>query len=437
MDKLWMGFEFLVTVFEAFLIMHFVCAFFDHSFSSKRGRTIYICASVCYASMVLTINSITPYEGLIGIVYSIYILVFSLIFLHGKVVTKIFISILTNLCLISVNALVASLISLVFKNNLELIYTEKTLSRFLMIVIVQSLLLFIFSLILKIFKKKNMSLGKTEWLFILIIFIISFLSIAAIHITLQKNNLPEQYIGILMTAELGFILINIVCFFMMSKLSNSHKATEELFVMKQQEEMRKQYVENVKYRYDEIKRIRHDMKQSYTVLETLLIENRTLEAIEYIREGRSTISKTEVLVDVGNDFVNSILNSKLGAAKQFGIEVICSSVKDISGINAVDLCTLLGNLLDNAIEAAKQCLPEKRLIEVKITDSNGKLIIQVTNSIKCSVLNVNGELLSTKNNPLEHGFGVKSIRLIAKKYSGTVNYFEEDGTLSCQVMLYW
>ena len=178
------------------------------------------------------------------------------------------------------------------------------------------------------------------------------------------------------------------------------------------------------------------MKQSYTVLETLLIENRTSEAIEYIREGRSAISKTEVLVDVGNDFVNSILNSKLGTAKQFGIEVICSSVKDISGINAVDLCTLLGNLLDNAIEAAEQCLPEKRLIEVKITDSNGKLIIQVTNSIKCSVLNVNSELISTKNNPLEHGFGVKSIWLIAKKYSGTVNYFEEDGTLSCQVMLY-
>lgn len=436
MDKLWIGFEFLVTVFEAFLIMHFVCAFFDHSFSSKRGRTVYVCASVCYASMVLTINSITPYEGLIGIVYSIYILVFSLIFLHGKVVTKIFISILTNLCLISVNALVASLISLVFKNNIELIYTEKTLSRFLMIVIVQSLLLLIFSLILKIFKKKDVSLGKTEWFFILIIFIISFLSIAAIHITLQKNDLPEQYIGILMAAELGFILINIVCFFMMSKLSNSHKAAEELFVLKQQEEIRKQYAENVKYRYDEIKRIRHDMKQSYTVLETLLIENRTSEAIEYIREGRSAISKTEVLVDVGNDFVNSILNSKLGTAKQFGIEVICSSVKDISGINAVDLCTLLGNLLDNAIEAAEQCLPEKRLIEVKITDSNGKLIIQVTNSIKCSVLNVNSELISTKNNPLEHGFGVKSIRLIAKKYSGTVNYFEEDGTLSCQVMLY-
>ena len=111
-------------------------------------------------------------------------------------------------------------------------------------------------------------------------------------------------------------------------------------------------------------------------------------------------------------------------------------MKDISGIEAVDLCTLLGNMLDNAIEAAKQCPSEKSLIEVKITSSDEKLIIQVTNSIKCSVLKENSELKSTKQNPSEHGFGVKSIRLIAQKYFGSAKYFEEDNTLSCRVILY-
>lgn len=436
MDKLWIGFEFFITVFEAFVIMHFVCAFFDHSFSSKKGRTIYICASISYALMVLTINSITSYEGLIGIVYSIFILVFSLIFLRGKLLTKIFVSIFTDICLISVNTFAVNLTSVVFKNDVDALYSEQTLSRFLMIIIDQLILFYVFALLLRIFKRSKMNLGRKEWIFIITIFMVSFLSLAAIQITLQKNELSEQYIGILMAAELGLILINIICFFMMSILNNSHKAAEELSVLKQQDEIRKQYAENVKYRYDEIRRMRHDMKQSYTVLETLLSESRTSEAIDYIRLGRSAIAKTEVLVDVGNDFVNSILNSKLSTAKQLGIEVICSSVKDIYGIEAVDLCTLLGNLLDNAIEAAEQCPPEKSLIEVKITSSDGKLVIQVTNSIKCSVLNENSELISTKQNPLEHGFGVRSIRLIAKKYSGSVKYFEEDDTLSCRVILY-
>lgn len=436
MDKLWIGFEFFVTVFEAFVIMHFVCAFFDHSFSSKKGRMIYVCASVCYALMVLTINSITSYEGWIGVVYSIYIFAFSLIFLRGKLLTKILISILTDICLISVSTFSVNLMSVVFKSNVDAIYSEKTLSRFLMIIIDQMILFYVFAVFLRIFKKSKMNFGKKEWIFIITIFAASFLSIAAIQITLQKNDLSEQYIGILMAAELGLNLINIICFFMMSILNNSHKAAEELSMLKQQDEIRKQYAENVKYRYDEIRRIRHDMKQSYTVLETLLLENRTSEAIDYIRSGKSAIAKTEVLVDVGNDFVNSLLNSKLSTAKQLGIEVICSSVKDISGVEAVDLCTLLGNLLDNAIEAAEQCPLEKSLIEVKITSSDNKLVIQVTNSIKCSVLNENSELKSTKPNPMEHGFGVRSIRLIAKKYSGSVKYFEEDDTLSCRVILY-
>lgn len=436
MDKLWTGFEFFITIFEAFVIMHFVCAFFDHSFSSKKGRIIYICASVCYALMVLTINSITSYEGWIGVVYSIYILAFSLIFLRGKLLIKILISILTVICLISVNTFSVNLMSVVFKSSVDALYSEKKLPRFLMIIIDQSILFYVFAVFLRIFKKSKMNFGQKEWTFIITIFAASFLSIAAIQITLQKNDLSEQYIGILMVAELGLILINIICFFMMSILNNSHKAAEELSILKQQDEIRKQYVENVKYRYDEIRRIRHDMKQSYTVLETLLSENRTTEAIDYIRSGRSAIAQTEVLVDVGNDFVNSILNSKLSTAKQLGIEVICSSVKDISGIEAFDLCTLLGNMLDNAIEAAEQCPPEKSLIEVKITSSDEKLIIQVTNSIKCSVLKENSELKSTKQNPSEHGFGVKSILLIAQKYFGSAKYFEEDDTLSCRVILY-
>ncbi len=436
MDKLWTVFEFLVTVFEAFVIMHFVCAFFDHSFTSRKGRLIYISGSLCYAFMVLIINSLTPYEGLIGIIYSVYIFVFSLIFLRGKVITKIFVSIFTDLCLICISTFVVNLLSVISESNVDAIYSENTLPRFLMIIIVQTLLFYVFALFLKIFKKGGINLGIKEWVFIILIFVVSFLSIAAIQITLQKNDLLEQYIATLMVAEIGLILINVISFFMISVLNNSHKTAEELSLMKQQDEMRKQYAENIKYRYDEIRRIRHDMKQSYTVLETLLSQNQISEALEYIRAGKSAITKTEVIIDVGNEFVNSILNTKLSAAKQLGIEVICSCAKDISGIEAVDMCTLLGNMLDNAIEAAEQCPSPRRLIEMKITSSDGKVVIHAMNSIKGSVLDENNELNTTKQDSAEHGFGVKSIRLIAKKYSGTVNYFEENGELGCRVVLY-
>lgn len=435
-DKFWSAFEIIVSVYEAFVIMHFICALFDHNFKSKKGMIIYLLGTSAAAAYSLVLNRIFLYEGLAGFAYAINFFVFSLIFLHGKVVTKIYAAVFTDLCLICLSAIAVNLSSVIFKCDINTLYTEKNLARLVMIIIGQTLLFCTFVVVLKIYKKSRMNLGKKEWIFITVIFSVSFISIAAIQSTLQQNVLSRQYIGFLMAAELGLILINIICFYMMSLLSSSHKAAEELSALKQQEELRRQYAENIKYRYDEIRRIRHDMKQSYTVLETLLSENHTEEAIAYIHAGKSAITKTEVLINVGNDFVNSILNSKLSTAKQRGIEVICSSVRDLSGIEAVDLCTLLGNLLDNAIEAAEKCPDEKRLIEIKITSSEDKTVIQTTNSIESSVLDKNSEMSSTKENPSEHGFGVKSIRLIAKKYSGTVNYFEDEGTLSCRVVLY-
>ncbi len=436
MDKLWTVFEFLVTVFEAFVIMHFVCAFFDHNFTSRKGKLIYVGGSVCYAFMALIINSLTPYEGLIGIFYSVYIFVFSLKFLRGSVVTKIFVSIFADLCLICINTFVVNLFWVLYEGDVDMIYSENTLPRFFMVIIVQVLLFNIFALFLKTFKKSGIDLGIKEWIFIILVFAVSFLSLAAIQITIRKNFLLKRYVAMLMAVEFSLILINVISSFMIFVLNSSHKAAEELSVIKQQDEQRRQYAENIRYRYDEIRRIRHDMKQSYTVLETLLSQNQISEALEYIRAGKSAISKTEVIIDVGNEFVNSILNTKLSAAKQLGIEVICSCAKDISGIEAADMCTLLGNMLDNAIEAAEQCPPEKRLIEVKITSSDGKVVIHAMNSIKGSVLDENNELKTTKQDSDEHGFGVKSIRLIAKKYSGTVNYFEENGELGCRVVLY-
>ena len=192
MDKLWIGFEFLITVFEAFVIMHFVCAFFDHSFSSKKGRTIYICASVCYALIVLMINSITSYEGWIGVVYSIYILVFSMIFLHGKLLTKMFISIFTVICLISVNTFSVNLMSVVFKSNVDALYSERTLPRFLMIIIDQSILFYVFAVFLRIFKKSKMNFGKKNGLSLSRFLWLPFFRLPLFRLHFKRTTFPNN-----------------------------------------------------------------------------------------------------------------------------------------------------------------------------------------------------------------------------------------------------
>lgn len=118
------------------------------------------------------------------------------------------------------------------------------------------------------------------------------------------------------------------------------------------------------------------------------------------------------------------------------MEVLCSIENDISGIEDIDLCNLIGNLLDNAISAAEKCDPESRSIEVKITSMGSRLVVIVRNSIYAPVLNDNTELKSTKQDASEHGFGVKTIKYIAEKYNGTFDLFEEGLTFISRVELH-
>ena len=218
-------------------------------------------------------------------------------------------------------------------------------------------------------------------------------------------------------------------------MSDTHKREEKLVVEKKQNEYTQKYVQTINEQYEQTRRLRHDMKQYFTVLDGLISERKYSEARALISENYKSISCSEVVVNVGNDYVNSILNAKLTHAKSLQIDVICSIEKDLSGIESTDLCNLLGNMLDNAIEAAQECKTEKRSIELNISSLSNRLIVIVRNSINHSILAENPNLVTSKHDKSEHGYGIKTIKSITEKYDGTIDFFEENLTFVFRVEL--
>ena len=102
----------------------------------------------------------------------------------------------------------------------------------------------------------------------------------------------------------------------------------------------------------------------------------------------------------------------------------------------MDLCNILGNMLDNSIEACEKCEPSNRIIICDITDDGQRVMITVKNAIDTSVLYINPSLDTTKLEKEIHGFGVKTIKAIAEKYNGYVYFYEEDLTFVCKVIMY-
>lgn len=429
-------FELLVNVFEAFVLVHFIFSFHKYDYKSIRSKSIYAACSVGYAALVSVMNSFISFEGILGFIYVLYILIISIIFLKGSIWSKLFTACLSNLIILFITIVVSDLISNVYKDDLYILYTQKGIGRFLTIILVQILIFCAFDIILKVMTSDNVRLKFKEWILILSVFGISITALVLIRSTLLESKINLVQSIYLLISEICLILINFVCFYMTYSLCKSHHETEELRINQQRYDLSIQYAESVKNQYNEMKILRHDMKQEYVVISGLLEAGKTESAADYIRSRMNSLSKAEIYMDVGNDRINSILNSKLSYAKSNEIEVICSSSGNIGGIDDADLCILLGNLMDNAIEGSLTSNDEAKFVEAKIVGDEVKIRIQITNSASAeSEKNIlNGE--TSKTDKSAHGFGIKSIQYIVHKYNGSLYYVFEHNSVICQVVLY-
>lgn len=430
----WDIFEIVATLCEQLILFYFICKFLRCDLKTRREKVVYVFGSILGTVLVTALNSITLYDWWLSVIYIAYWFVFSLFFINGKVLSKLLASILSDVVSICTSNIVTGILSIALKSTPVQLYSTQGVYRVLGVLMCQALNLFLYSIILKSVNKTILEMKKKEWVLIISVFSISTLSFAIIQIALNESRLSETTSLMLLLSEIGLIVLNIICLYIMISLNQSNRTAAELKLKEQQLKHDIQYAETVRSQYQEIRQIRHDIKQHLDAVSGLQLEGKIDAAQKYISNISSNLERIEMFMDVGNDFVNAILNSKLSIAKSKGIEVLCNSSSKVWGISEYDLCSLIGNMLDNSIEAAEKT-GDHAVIEVSIYSDKYKIMITVSNSILQSVLNSNSELKSTKMKSELHGFGVKSIRVIAEKYGGSVDFYEEKLTFFCRVIL--
>ena len=165
----------------------------------------------------------------------------------------------------------------------------------------------------------------------------------------------------------------------------------------------------------------HDFHNHIEVLHRYLEKDRTAEAIRYLEGLRSPIEAVTQPVWVGDEAVDYLINSKITLAASQKIQVNCNiEYPQHTNIRSVDLVAILGNLLDNAIEAVEGTEGNLRFINLTIRRINEMLIIKLENGCKAAPVIAGGELKTTKQDKDLHGWGLKSVRTTAEHYDGTV-----------------
>ena len=133
------------------------------------------------------------------------------------------------------------------------------------------------------------------------------------------------------------------------------------------------------------------------------------------------------MLDTGSEVIDILLGEKLALCQSKGIP--CTVIVDgtmFSFVNPLDLVTVIGNAMDNAIEACEKIAPESRFIQVKTAQTEGFAVIRFYNSCDGQPFEVNGRIQTHKHDSENHGFGLLNIQRVAEKYQGEASWQVEN-----------
>lgn len=186
---------------------------------------------------------------------------------------------------------------------------------------------------------------------------------------------------------------------------------------------------------EEVRRTKHDIKNNMIYLQELL-RLKPQEAEKYLREymgdvmeGKDEISKS------GNFPVDALLNYKNSIAKKKNVKIrLEQSIPITLPYKSSDICSILGNLLDNAIEAAENS--ENKDIDVRIVYVKNKLKITVKNYYTGKIKkDTNGNFISTKGDTKNHGIGLKSVIQTVNSYDGYIEVLTEHSVFQVDILM--
>ncbi|MDF9838348.1 MULTISPECIES: sensor histidine kinase [unclassified Breznakia] len=419
-------FDLTINVVEAVIFVLFLTRYFQ---MKKSFTMTYFILWVIFGAVGVTIMNIyLGYEKYFTFLISLGLYFpWLLVFAKGSVLEKGYISLFMiqlNATIITTNLILGSFI---VYHGIEM---AKILSEHYEVVVILCRLVYlvISQLIAHERRKlKSSSLQTTVVAGFAVFSIASSLIYTSLEDILYLNSVNLVDVAVALSGLL-LLIISVFLVFFKLQVSNEKEIENELKIQSLNYQTNLNEVALEVNR--ETSKMRHDLKHLLSHMEFLLLENREEEALELVRSHYKSVQTEQKVILTPNEVVNYILNTKNSVAleKNLSMRFIINFQREPK-IPDVDLAILLGNAIDNAIE---NCAGES--VEVRIEDKNEYLHIVVSNSIAKSVLKENVNLETTKKQK-GHGYGIGSIKEIAYRNDGNIEFYEKNNRFFCSILI--
>lgn len=417
----------LGTTFEIYCINKFINIFSPRKVINKNNKykfyLIFISISIFRILIPLLFNGIFIALGLL-----ISAFLFNQLY-ESKQYVKMIISISLSVMYISSELLFGGLFMLISgDNHLEVNTSPEAyaigtaLTKFFVFVII-----LIFE-----FKRKSIVISNLTPTYLTLLSVLPITTIT-LSVLMYQIILVIDSSGIKLTfvfANMLLILSNAITFEIIRVQNRLAKSEYDLKLLKNNIDEQTKHYEELKSSQEEIRQIRHNMSSICIGAIAELKVGKIKNAIDQLQSNIDVIEKSSKVIDTGHPSIDSIIENKLNRCEELNIHTNLSyQYKETININEIEIAVIIGNILDNAIEACQKITNNKE-IWGSITVDKQDIIINIKNTAVSS-----NNLKTSKTNKKSHGYGLKSISHIAKKYNGYAKFSFSDNIFTSYVIL--
>ena len=201
-----------------------------------------------------------------------------------------------------------------------------------------------------------------------------------------------------------------------------------------QSDLIRKYCDEVESMYTKMRGWRHDYHNHIQALQASMALENYDEVNVYLRQLNDDLTNVDTTVKTGRVMVDAILNGKMNIAAQNKIAVNAKAkIPQGVPVTDVDLCVIIGNLLDNAVEENKKLPEEDRFLRIYLGQKNTQFYLAFTNAAGKKREKQGALFRSSKGT--DHGFGLARVESIVKKYGGLFSADSEDGGFTAEILI--
>ena len=419
-------FEYGASLFDSVLVVYFITKFNHKSF--KNNIFWLPAVIVIFAYTVFSDIFLPGFNTLSTLLFLLLYIIYALLISGKKRIRAVLSAFAFEIILVLLSSAIYMLVSMIVNDFDSAIQGSDNYVRIIYLVVHKVALFAVSKLVLYVFKADE-TLDVKNGLLSFGFSVTTIIGLAsAMYISAIANDGRAQLLVFIIT--LAFICVNALLYILINQLL---KLQENKFKVKLLED--RLAFEHDKYNdaskvWNETRKFQHDIKQHFTVIKGYLDGGEYDDCKAYMQK-LVPDERANRIIGSDNKVLDYLINTKLGNLNDTEITV-SGSVGDLSDIDDLDLASLLGNILDNAVEATANA--NKKRIELIFFKENSSRVIICKNTIASSVLKTNKELKSTKRRDGMHGYGTSIIAKIVEKYHGLVEYFEDDGMFGVQLV---